>query len=73
MTRRPHTLDFFEADDGRGTWTVREHSRLRRQWRFVRSLPGIVQFILALFALSWFTVVFFVSWLVVGGLTMPHP
>jgi hypothetical protein len=64
----PHPLE-FEADH-RGTWTVREHSQLKRQWRSVRRAPVIVQIIIALFALTWFTVVFFVTWLVVGGLTM---
>jgi hypothetical protein len=49
------------------------HSRLRRQWRFIRSLPIIVQIILTLFALTWFVLVFSVTWLVVGGLTVPHP
>ena len=73
MRRRPDVVNFFEADDHRGAWTIREHSRLKRQWRFVRKLPYIVQFILFLFALTWFVLVSFVSWLVVGGLTMPHP
>jgi uncharacterized membrane protein HdeD (DUF308 family) len=73
VRRRPHTIDFFEADNRRGEWTIREHSQLRRQWRWMRKLPGIVQVILALFALEWFTVVAFVTWLVVGGLTMPTP
>jgi len=59
-----------EADDRRGTWTVREHSQLKRQWRFVRRLPVIVQVIIALFAFTWFMLWFFVTWLVVGGLTM---
>lgn len=63
-------IDFFQADGGGGEWTIKEHSQLKRQWRFIRRLPWIVQFILALFALTWFTVVFFVTWLVVGGLTM---
>jgi hypothetical protein len=69
MTRRPRTLDFFEADDGR-VWTIRDHSRLKRQWRFVRKLPDVVQFILLLFALTWFVLVASVSWLVTGALTM---
>ncbi len=64
----PRPLEF--EDDRRGTWSIREHSQLKRQWRFVRRLPVIVQFILALFAAWWFTFVFFVTWLVVGGLTM---
>jgi hypothetical protein len=71
--RRGPDVDFFEADDRRGTWTIREHSQLKRQWRWVRRAPVIVQIIIALFALTWFTVVFFATWLVVGGLTMPHP
>jgi hypothetical protein len=62
----------FEPDR-RGEWTVREHSQLKRQWRFVRKLPYIVQFILFLFALTWFTICFFVSWLVTGGLMMMPP
>ena len=62
----------FEADR-RGTWTVREHSQLKRQWRWVRRAPVIVQIIIALFALTWFMLWFFVTWLVVGGLTMPRP
>jgi hypothetical protein len=66
--RRP--LDF--EDDGRGTWTVKEHSGFKRQWRFVRSLPYIVQFIILQFALAWFTICLFVSWLVIGTLTMPR-
>ena len=66
-------IDFFEADDRRGTWTIREHSQLRRQWRWVRRAPVIVQIIIALFALTWFMLWFFVTWLVVGGLTMPLP
>jgi uncharacterized membrane protein HdeD (DUF308 family) len=71
MTRRPpKVLDFFEVDDGRGVWTIREHSQLRKQWRWVRRAPVIVQIIIALFALTWFTICFSVSWLVVGGLTM---
>jgi len=49
----PRPLE-FEADDRRGTWTVREHSQLKRQWRFVRRLLVIVQVIIALFALWWF-------------------
>jgi hypothetical protein len=61
VTRRPYAA------------AIREHSRLRRQWRFIRSLPIIVQIILALFALTWFVLVFSVTRLVVGGLTMPHP
>jgi hypothetical protein len=65
--------DILEFDDRRGAWTFREHSQLRRQWRFVRSLPYIVQFIIALFALTWFMLWFFVTWLVVGGLMMPRP
>jgi hypothetical protein len=59
----PHPLEFEE--DRRGTWTVREHSQLKRQWRWVRRAPVLVQIIIALFALTWF-----VTWLVVGGLTM---
>ena len=68
----PKVLDFFEDDDHRGTWTIREHSQLKRQWRWVRRAPVIVQIIIALFALTWFTVCFFATWLVVGGLTMPR-
>ena len=67
----PRPLE-FEADDRRGQWSIREHSQLKRQWRWVRRAPVIVQIIIALFALTWFTVVFFVTWLVVGGLTMPR-
>jgi hypothetical protein len=59
----------FEADH-RGTWTVREHSQLKRQWRWVRRAPVIVQIIIGLFALTWFMLWFFATWLVVGGLTM---
>jgi hypothetical protein len=66
-------LDFFEADDGRGVWTIKERSQLRKQWRWVRRAPVIVQIITALFALTWFMLWFFATWLVVGGLTMPHP
>jgi uncharacterized membrane protein HdeD (DUF308 family) len=68
----PKVLDFFEDDDRRGTWTIREHSQLKRQWRWVRRAPVIVQIIIGLFALTWFTVCFFATWLVVGGLTMPR-
>jgi hypothetical protein len=67
----PRPLE-FEADDGRGTWTIREHSQLKRQWRWVRRAPVIVQIIIGLFALTWFMVWFFATWLVVGGLTMPR-
>jgi hypothetical protein len=75
MTRRSHrvpreVIDFFEADDHRGTWTIREHSQLKRQWRWVRRAPIMVQIIIALFALTWFMLWFFATWLVVGGLTM---
>jgi uncharacterized membrane protein HdeD (DUF308 family) len=76
MTRRPlqrvprEVIDFFEADDRRGTWTIREHSQLKRQWRWVRRLPVLVQIIIGLFALTWFMLCFFATWLVVGGLTM---
>jgi hypothetical protein len=74
MRRRPTILDFFPADEiDPRTWTFREHSRWRRQWRIVRRLPIIVQVIIALFALWWFTAVFFATWLVVGAATMPHP
>ena len=66
LDRRP--LEF--EDDGRSTWTIREHSQLKRQWRRVRRAPVIVQIIIALFALTWFMLWFFVTWLVVGGLTM---
>jgi len=52
---------------------IREHSQFKRQWRFVRRLPVIVQIILALFALEWFVFCFFVSWLVTGALAMPRP
>ena len=65
-------LEPLEAENHRGTWTVREHSQLKRQWRFVRRMPVIVQIIIALFALTWFTLVFCVTLLVVGGLTMPR-
>jgi hypothetical protein len=68
--RRPR-VDFFEADDHRGTWAIREHSQLKRQWRFIRRLPVMVQIIIAQFALTWFVFVFCLTWLVVGGLTMP--
>jgi uncharacterized membrane protein HdeD (DUF308 family) len=68
----PKILDFFEDDDRRGTWTIREHSQLKRQWRWVRRAPVIVQIIIGLFALTWFMVCFFATWLVVGGLTMPR-
>ena len=57
----------FEADR-RGAWTVCEHSQLKRQWRWVRRAPVLVQIIIALFALTWFMLWFFVTWLVVGGL-----
>jgi hypothetical protein len=79
MTRRPanrlprEVLDFFQPDDGRGTWTIREHSQLKRQWRAVRRMPVIVQIIIGLFALTWFVLVFCVTLLVVGGLTMARP
>jgi hypothetical protein len=63
-------LDFFEADDGRGVWTIKERSQLRKQWRWVRRAPVIVQIITALFALTWFMLWFFATWLVVGGLTV---
>jgi uncharacterized membrane protein HdeD (DUF308 family) len=67
----PRPLDL--EDDGRGEWSNREHSQLKRQWRWVRRAPVIVQIIIALFALTWFMLWFFVTWLVVGGLTMPRP
>jgi hypothetical protein len=44
MTRhRPHrvpreVIDFFEADDGRGEWAIREHSR--QGWRPVATFVG---------------------------------
>jgi hypothetical protein len=66
----PHPLEFEE--DRRGTWTIREHSQLKRQWRWVRRAPVIVQIIIALFALTWFMLWFFATWLVVGGLMMPR-
>jgi hypothetical protein len=82
MRRRPQhmpkALDFFEDDDRRGTWTIREHpersskGQFKRQWRWVRRAPVIVQIIIGLFALTWFMVCFFASWLVIGGLTMPR-
>jgi hypothetical protein len=67
----PRPLEFEE--DRRGAWTIKEHSQLRKQWRWVRRAPVIVQIIIALFALTWFTVVFFVTWLVTGALMMPLP
>ena len=76
MTRRPahrlpcEAIDFFQADDHRGAWTIKEHSQLKRQWRAVRRMPVIVQIIIGLFALTWFTLCFCVTLLVVGGLTM---
>jgi hypothetical protein len=72
VKRRPLTiLDFLPADeiDGR-TWTIREHSPLRRQWRFIRRLPGIVQVIVMLFVLAYALIVGFAAWLVTGALTM---
>lgn len=69
--RPPTILDFFPADEiDERTWTIREHSSLQRQWRAVRRMPIIVQVIIGLFALTWFTLVFCVTWLIVGGLTM---
>jgi hypothetical protein len=68
----PRPLE-FDADDGRGVWTIREHSQLRRQWRAIHRMPVIVQIIIGLFALTWFMLWFFVTWLVVGGLMMPRP
>jgi hypothetical protein len=73
MTRRrpPTILDFFPRDeiDDR-TWTIREHSRLRKQWRAIRRLPVIVQILLALGVLAYVDIVATITWLVVGGLTM---
>jgi hypothetical protein len=66
-------LEPLEAEKHRGTWTIREHSQLKRQWRWVRRMPVLVQIIIALFALTWFMLWFFATWLVVGGLTMPRP
>jgi hypothetical protein len=47
MTRRPPTiLDFFPADEiDPRTWTILEHSQLKRQWRTIRRMPVIVQII----------------------------
>jgi hypothetical protein len=75
MTRPAHripreVIDFFEADDRRGEWSIREHSRLKRQWRWVRRLPIILQVLLALGVLAYVDIVATISWLVVGGLTM---
>ncbi len=74
MTRRrpPTILDFFPRDevDDR-TWSIREHSQLRRQWRFIRKLPYIVQFLLFVGWLSFVTIGAFIMWLVLGALTMP--
>src|SRR5258708_19205974 len=66
----------FEADR-RGAWTIKEHpehsskGQLKRQWRFVRRMPVIVQIIIGLFALTWFTLVFCVTLVVLGGPTLP--
>jgi hypothetical protein len=51
--RRRPVLDFFEGDDGAGTWTVREHSK----WRPIARFAGT--------ALAWAALVFFafVLWL----------
>jgi hypothetical protein len=46
LDRRP--LEF--EPDRRGEWTIREHSQLKRQWRWVRRAPVLVQIIIALFA-----------------------
>jgi hypothetical protein len=67
----PRPLEF--EDDGRGEWSIPEHSQLKRQWRWVRRASVIVQIIIALFGPTWFMLWFFATWLVVGGLTMPHP
>jgi hypothetical protein len=72
----PQPLEFEE--DRRGTWKIRDastsaqHSQFKRQWRWVRRMPVLVQIIIALFALTWFMLWFFATWLVVGGLTMPR-
>jgi hypothetical protein len=60
----------LDAENDRGTWTIRGRSQLKRQWRAIRRMPVIVQIIIGLFALTWFTLVFCVTLLVVGGLTM---
>ena len=74
MTRRrpPTILDFFPRDeiDDR-TWSIREHSRWPKQWRFIRRLPIIVQLILLLFVLAYVDVVATVTWIAIGALTMP--
>ncbi len=64
--RRNEVMDFFEADDGRGTWTIREHSAWRRQWLFVRRVPIIVKIILFLFWLEFTVALTFIMWLVIG-------
>ena len=71
--RRRDVIDIFEADDGRGVWSISEHSRWRRQWRAVRRLPIILQILLLLAWLELVATGTFVAWLVVGGLTMPPP
>jgi hypothetical protein len=53
----------LDAENYRGTWTIREHSAWRRQWRWLRRQPVIVQMIVGVFAAQWFVVVAFVSWL----------
>src|SRR5260370_18636470 len=64
-------LEPLEAEQHRGSWTVREHSQLRRQWRFVRRLPIILQIILALFWLTFVAIMTGVFLLVGGALMMP--
>jgi hypothetical protein len=76
MTRRrpfasrplPRVLDFDRADDGRGEWTIREHSRFKRQWRALRRAPALIQIIVGLFAFEWFACVFFAAWLAATAL-----
>ena len=66
MRRHQPIVDFFEADDRRGVWTIREHSRWQR-------LPLIVKLIVAVLGFELVAIVAFIAWLVIGAAMMPHP
>jgi hypothetical protein len=57
--RRGPDVDFFEADDRRGTWSVREHSQLRQEWRerwgYIRRRPIMSSVVMLIFVLELMT------------------
>jgi hypothetical protein len=86
MTRRPPRLPraFFEADDGRGDWTIREHARRpisaaevdRRPLEFEADRRGtwsiLLQVLLALGVLAYVDIVATITWLVITGGRLRH-